>query len=573
MVTIFPRVARGSMSDMTKQNWKRAVKTRIKGLRSTSSWSFLLAGFVTLSLLGYFAFTQWVEPVPYYTVQYDPEMQYFENSLALFKGIPYAYIDHPGTPVEVVGTILLALTRPITRGANEFFITYHLNHPELFLSMAHVLLLLLNLVTVTLLARKSFSTHGKAELGARFGVAVSYFAVLSPLTFESLHLWTHNAFNFPLGTLLLLGLYLRLRKGAPLSTLEILFIGMLSGILVAIQIYFAAWAAGVVVSIGTFVFLRTRRIGKALKALLVAIGGSVVGFSISFAPVMHRFREFYIWMKDLVFHQGRYGGGEAGFSTPGQMVDNLIWLWNREELIFIVSILAMLMLLLAMRWQWRERVTSASWWSLSIGVFVQTLLLWFVIVKHPGQNYLLSIAAVLPIQFVLSFDVFLRRATPTAMIARASGWLLLLGFFVGMVIALGSHNRHREQVELAEQQVAATLDDVQRQSGKSRSELVVLWGYGVPSKCYALRYGNFSTEGAALSKEIDEICPGEWTYDVWGGYAELPFAYEPLGQNQDWDLVILPERFLPADASSFSEVIYTSAQTQGYGRITILIRD
>src|SRR5688500_20285374 len=38
---------------------------------------------------------------------YDPEMAYFLNSLAPFKGAPYFYTDHPGTPVEMIGTILL----------------------------------------------------------------------------------------------------------------------------------------------------------------------------------------------------------------------------------------------------------------------------------------------------------------------------------------------------------------------------------------------------------------------------------------------------------------------------------
>src|SRR5690349_1957924 len=45
---------------------------------------------------------------PHYR-DYDPEMAYFLNSLAPFKGAPYFYTDHPGTPVEMIGTMLLGI--------------------------------------------------------------------------------------------------------------------------------------------------------------------------------------------------------------------------------------------------------------------------------------------------------------------------------------------------------------------------------------------------------------------------------------------------------------------------------
>ena len=66
---------------------------------------FLLAGFwlhasASIPLKG---------PQPSYR-DYDPQMAYFLNSLAPFKGAPYFYTDHPGTPVEMIGTMLLGTT-------------------------------------------------------------------------------------------------------------------------------------------------------------------------------------------------------------------------------------------------------------------------------------------------------------------------------------------------------------------------------------------------------------------------------------------------------------------------------
>ena len=40
---------------------------------------------------------------------YDPEYAYFMDSLVVFKGIPYTYADHPGTPVSMLGTFFYLL--------------------------------------------------------------------------------------------------------------------------------------------------------------------------------------------------------------------------------------------------------------------------------------------------------------------------------------------------------------------------------------------------------------------------------------------------------------------------------
>jgi hypothetical protein len=47
-------------------------------------------------------------PQPTYR-DYDPQMAYFLNSLAPFRGAAYFYTDHPGTPLEMIGTTLLGI--------------------------------------------------------------------------------------------------------------------------------------------------------------------------------------------------------------------------------------------------------------------------------------------------------------------------------------------------------------------------------------------------------------------------------------------------------------------------------
>src|SRR4026209_2305713 len=77
-------------------------------------------------------------PQPHYR-DYDPEMAYFMNSLAPFKGAPYFYTDHPGTPLEMIGTMLLGTAYVFSPDRANFISTY-LETPAYFLNVAHGLI-------------------------------------------------------------------------------------------------------------------------------------------------------------------------------------------------------------------------------------------------------------------------------------------------------------------------------------------------------------------------------------------------------------------------------------------------
>lgn len=525
---------------------------------------------MSLALAAYFVYIQWINPAPFYTVKYDPEMPYFLNSLALFKGVSYAYVDHPGTPLEVIGSFLLAITRPLTRAKSEFFVPYHLANPQIFLTLARGFLVGSSIVTLIVTGVKSIKQTSLFGALAAAGVAASYFAIFPPITFDILGFWTHNGFNFPFGTLLLLGLLVRLRKDRPLSNSEALLLGIFSGLLAAVQLYFFAWAIGIILSLVLFTVFRRDGWRHILVTTLASGVGVTLGFFIAFEPVMHRFREFYIWVRRLIFHQGVYGKGGEGVTSLGRMIDNLRWLLNQSAAVFIATGVVLLLLFIAMVLRKQSRQVKPGWWALTIGLLAQLIVLWAVIGKHPGEVYLLSIAAVLPILLALALEVFLDRGIGAQRLAGSIGLIVVLGFSLGWVVAIRDHSRIVADVRRADEVIAQELEKYASSSDKSIEDMTILWGYGVPSRCYALRFGNVYTEDGALIGEINELCPNEWMYDVWGGYVELPNAYEPLSENYDWDIVILPERYLPEISGSIGEITVTDALIHGFGRVAII---
>lgn len=508
--------------------------------------------------------------VPFYAVKYDPEMQYFSNSLALFKGASYAYIDHPGTPLEVIGSLLLAITRPITRARGELFIPFHLANPHVFTTMAHAFVALLSFVTVGVLIHRSWEVRGWASLIAGLGIGVTYFAAYSPLTYRTLDWWTHNAFNLPFGTLLLLALVLRIRRHEPLGNLEVVSFGVLAGVLLCVQLYFIAWIIGILASLILFAAFYERSVVAVFRSACLSVFGMLLGLFIGFAPVVHRFRSFYLWVQRLIFHQGRYGQGAEGITTAGQFLDNLRWLWNRGELVFALSFAALILLLVAMFRRKSQQIPTPGWWAVSIAVLLQFVTLWILIGKHPGVNYLISVAALLPVVFLLALKPIAERDGERRLVLLVFGTLLIMLFLGSLIVAVQDNHTWYKQVQTADELIEKEIDGYAAENNLSRKDLTILWGYGVPSRCYALRFGNGSTEGSALRAEIDELCPNEWKYDVWGGFVELPQAYEPLGDNCDWDLLILPERYEPSLDPGRAKTKQLSAPTRGYGNIMIV---
>ena len=152
-------------------------------VRSTHTIATLL---LILTLACSWLYVHWNEPATYYNLKYDPEFPYFMNSLAVFKGKPYGYMDHPGTPVELLGTFILTLTYPLTRISSVSFVMYHITNPGLFLSIARALIALMSMAGVYLLVKYSITLKSRTDEFISIAIAALFFAVHAPFTFTTL---------------------------------------------------------------------------------------------------------------------------------------------------------------------------------------------------------------------------------------------------------------------------------------------------------------------------------------------------------------------------------------------------
>jgi len=519
-------------------------------------------------VVGYFVYVHWLEPEPFYTLRYDPEMAYLMNSLAIFKGQPYDYIDHPGTPLEVVGTIAIAVTRPLLdRVSPGPLYTATFRKPELVLTTLHALLLAGTLAAVILLLRVPIHQGGWRAWLTWTAAAALFFAAFPTSAFSTLNFWSHNSVPFAGGTLLLVIVLRRMYRTPPVRPSEMALYGAGAGVLTAVQLYFGTWIVGLGLAFGLYGWLTRGGWRRAVVGPAAVILGSMAGFLVATQAVLHRYTDLFRWVTRLVLSQGQYGSGPSGITSWGVFRSNVADLWRDASWPILSTLVVLGLVVLAGVLHRRAVRSDPVWWSFAPALAVQVFVTLLMIGKHPGAIYLLAVIAVLPILYGLSVDV-IRRQLPTG--ERVSGALNGL-IVVGLIYALGSSvSLHRERVVRAQrsaEDLRQLRGEVQTSTGKE--SVTVVWGYGTSSPCFALRFGD-QYAAHIFQRELSDLCPHDWMYDVWSEEVILDGATVPIDKSRAWDILVVPVRFLPLRAANLGEVFISDVDST-FGPIAYIV--
>lgn len=536
----------------------------------------IIAAFAAISIAVFWMFTQLVDPAPFYSA-YDPELQHMMNSLAAFKGVSYLYVHHPGTPVQILGTIILGLTLPITDASRLPFVEFHLLSPGVFLTLARGAIALLSLVTFALLTIYAMRRSRWSDSLVAIGASIVYFAI-HPLAIRSLILWSHNSFSFAVGSLYLLGVFVLIRSRPRPHIWQIALVGAGAGILTAIQIYYMAWIAGAVVTMLVLSRLEQSDDRRFVSPIIAVIIGSVLGFVVATSPIIGQYPRIARWMWALLAHQGRYGSGMPGITSASVFLGNLRLMINQApELIALVSIILILFAVLYLT-RPTEVKANAALTAMAAGLSVQLLATIGLVGKHPGLIYLLSAAGTLPILSIAVFGLIPTRSSNWNR-ARAILAVMFVGFIlVGFVRNLSSASKaHRATVlglEDERVEIERKLHDISSAAELGNEQPTVLWTYGTHSPCYALSFGD-EWAGGVFTNELDKICPSDFQLNVWSGRVWANGMWKPVGEFRGAAVISREEivdsyNFLLELGNIISLPVDTFGYAPMYGQIVLI---
>jgi hypothetical protein len=487
---------------------------RVRGVRA--GLVFTLAGFIAAFWIHFHT----VRPgTAFRMVNADPESAYLISSLAVFEGQRYLWVQHPGTPLLVLGTLLIALVSPFVASSAEGLTSRLVQQPEFFVVPAHALLAVANLACVIALGWKALSVRRWSDAVQAAAVPASFFAFL-PQSFLWTFYWSHNAAAFPAGTLLLLALLVTLRRGRPLATRTAAVLGLAAGALAATQLFFATWVLGLAVAPAALERFRGSSLATALRSALVVIAASAAGFLLCCIPMIGSLHVFVDFVRALVTHQGVYGAGTEGIiSLPG-LGANLAALCAYAPALFVAQgvVFAMLLAVLVVE---RGRIRhDAGRWAVAAGLSLQWAATVLLLAKHPSPFYVPAVAAMLPPLLAVALALARRHGGAGRLGGVGLAAVVLLGCGRTALDTVASHARRTAFRAAMTDEVDQFLARYAAAEGVGRDSVLLLWGPGVPDAgCYALWMGAQYSNNA-LSRQISRACPSEGL--AWSNVVVMP---------------------------------------------------
>jgi hypothetical protein len=496
-----------------------------------SGWGYVL---IAIPLIIYWLY--WTFNTSYW-FNADPAAVYFLDSLSIFAGKSYVYVDHPGTPVQLIGSFLLALTYPFF-SSSEAFISFHLARPGAFFLMTNIFLLAVNLLCAFAIFKTAITTLRHDRILGGVAVALLFFT-LHPYSFPSLTLWSHNSFNFPFGTLWLAWLYRELRRDEALSPRRLVLLGFAAGVLSMAQMYFVAWLVSGIFTVFIFSLRLNRTFRESFAYVIYMLFGGLLGIIAMLIPIYKELPRFMVWLTRIITHQGLYGSGEKGIYSLSFIPLSINFWWHniRPMIIVLLITLAILGFILWWKRRYREKI-DPSVFAMLCGLLLQIGLILLLMSKAALKlRYSLSLAAILPVMILLVLQLLETTPWRTLQLRRWFYGIVL----VGVVISLITQINLQAQRSFVEQDAAIAKMQAVRRLAKEKKipeeNVLVVYAYAVPLKCAGLLQARNWI--GSFKKEISVVCPNQ--HAIWDSNIELNISeYATDIKDLTWDMVIWP---------------------------------
>ena len=274
------------MNENMRTTWNRA-------------WISLLLLVIPIASMSFYKpSTQWRDPV-FSTGYFDPEYLYLMNSLCVLNGVPPGHKDHPGTPLQIFGGLVLKLEN-WGQSADQITVSVIKNPDKYVADLSYPLAVFCSIILafIGVVAAQAF---GSVLLGIAFQL----------FPFASVHPWNFLfRFTSDLPSMLFSELfaaffclfYLRSKEKGQIPARDLTILGAVFGAAMAFKVTAA------LMIFFPFILLRKDR-----KGIFRFLWVSAVSFLILIMPIWRRgIWAFVKWNFNNITHSGKYGGGKTG---------------------------------------------------------------------------------------------------------------------------------------------------------------------------------------------------------------------------------------------------------------------
>ena len=457
----------------------------------------------------------------------DPEYVYLLNAanLAGLKGV--GHIDHPGTPVQVLGAVTIRVLYFFNFSATVDMQTDVMQRPEYYLNAINRVLIALEAIMLFLLGLATFRFSGSLwpalwlQSAPFFSITVLQFG-LTRVTPEPFLFFSSLA----MVTLLIVFLHKSneteklTRPNTPsggsvenppprtrllnfLSTQPLIFFlfALVTGFGIANKITFLPTAIIPLVII------------PKIKNKIYYLVGVGIGFVVFTLPIIRMYPRFFGWIVDLLTHSGRYGSGPSQLLSTESYLQNLKTLLSGNLLFSASLILAFVAIAFSVFIpKWRRTAGSTFYFKLLVAIAAAQLFGLLMVSKHSSHHYLMPVLNLAGLALLLVFLLLKHILEPgkkgRKILIIAAPVLFILAFV--LVNPINRFNKTISQLTSLKEKSLALYAEVET----GYADYAKVYYYRSSSPAYALKFGN-DLSRSYHSQTLQKIYKDTWFYDIW----------------------------------------------------------
>ena len=431
----------------------------------------------------------------------DPEYTYLLNGLCVAQlKLNFGHFHHPGTPLQCVIAITSIIVHAGNRGltlAEDIFV-----NPEYFLHASNIAINIIN--TLLLLIAGYLIYQRSRNLILAIFIQASPFA--NQLVLETMGRVIPEALLGIASILLILIVFFYITKAdSNVSSIKyIILFSLISGYGLAIKVTFIPLIIIPLILIPSLI--------NKLKYLLMTI----ISFFIFAFPLLGKPDKFWIWMKRLFIHSGRYGAGKSNIIDISDFTGNIKLLISEDKLLFILLSVFIFIVIIYFIKPLKLKFKNDIEYKALVAIVSAIIIQYLIVAKHYASIYMV------PAFCLSAFGIYLAISILSRIFLKfhITGTIKNILYLVIIILIVGStYNKVIADNQIRRQKVEKrmqTLDYVSNNI-KDKTVLVVPWFYGAAYVERGLAEGLFYTRKykAAFSKLLQKYYPNTYFFLPW----------------------------------------------------------
>lgn len=422
----------------------------------------------------------------------DPEYLYLLKSLALTELKQSGTTGNPGTTLQILGAAVLKITYaldPSKKDSLEFTV---LRNPELYLTVINTVLVAFNTLLLFILGIVAFNLTKNIWLSLLMQIS-PFFSnailtnALPRISAEPLLLFTVLLFEL---TLIKIAFSKNLSESAHKY---MIILALISGFGVATKITFIP-----LLIIPFFILPKLRnKIGFLFL--------TIFSFMLWTLPIFSQYKILFNWYYKIFTHTGYYGLGAPGIIDLGIYLQNIMNIFMRNPLFFLILLLSFGFILTFGIPLAKNASRKNPWQDIIFrileAVTIAQLFAVLIVAKHFTDRYLLPVMSLSGLMLFLIF-IYLRQLELFNRI-NLKKFILFIGiiFIIGSAwTMIGIRNVIIQNMQIRDEALA--INQLLETEYKDYLRIPIL---RCSSQICALAFGNFYTNNALFSETLQKI--------------------------------------------------------------------